>query len=371
MPKHNFHFLEFKETKKLFKIFNDNFIEARFVGGCVRDAFLGLESDDFDIAVNKNIFELMDILKKSEIKCIPTGLKYGSITAILNGIKFEITQLRKDINCLGRECDTERVSEFEIDAKRRDFTINSIYVSENGEIFDYFDGISDLKNHRVIFIGDPESRIKEDYLRILRYYRFAAKLSDFSDTYSDVIKKLSKNLNKVSIERIQKELLLILNLPYNLKIFNFICKNNVFENLNLENYTRFLDIYSSTSFELKAYILFGYDVLIHKFKLPKTFKKLIKFFKIFEQEKLIYCAYKMGKEFAKSIMTIKDINYNIKENFPQDVSYPQFPVSYHDLPLNTLFANRKLKACEKWWTYNNFTPSKEDCLNFIDINSKF
>ena len=93
MPKHNFHFLEFKETKKLFKIFNDNFIEARFVGGCVRDAFLGIESDDFDIAVNKNIFELMDILKKSEIKCIPTGLKYGSITAILNGIKFEILSL--------------------------------------------------------------------------------------------------------------------------------------------------------------------------------------------------------------------------------------------------------------------------------------
>ncbi len=371
MTNHEFYFLKLNETKKLFKILKDNSIEARFVGGCVRDTFLDFENNDFDIAVNKNIFELMEILKKSGIKCIPTGIKYGSITVIINKVKFEITQLRKDINCSGRKCDTKKVSDFGEDAKRRDFTINSIYVSENGEIFDYFNGISDLMNHRVKFIGDAESRIKEDYLRILRYYRFATKLGDFSDRYYEVIKRLSENLEKISIERIQKELFLILILPNNLKIFNFIYKNNIFSNLNLKNYETLLNISHSAPFELKAYILFGYDVLIHKFKLPRNLKKLFKDFKIFEKEPLIYCSYKKEKEFAENIKLIKLIYYNIKEEFPKDVKFPDFPINYCDLPPDISFANRKLKACEKWWVCNNFIPDKEECLNFIDINSKF
>ncbi len=370
MAKPEFHFLKLSETKNLFKILKDNAIEARFVGGCVRDAFLGFENNDFDIAIDKNIFELIEILKKSGIKCIPTGIRYGSITAIVNNIKFEITQLRKDINCLGRECNTEKISDFKEDAKRRDFTVNSIYVSENGEIFDYFNGISDLMNQQVKFIGDPEKRIKEDYLRILRYYRFAAKLGDFSDRYSDVIKRLSKNLEKISIERIQKELFLILNLQNNLKIFSFIYKNDLFPKLNLKNYEK-LNNSSSASFELKAYILFGYDVLIHKFKLPQNLKKFFKDFKIFEKEPLIYCFYKKGKEFAENIKLIKYIRYNINEEFPKNIKFSEFPINYHDLSQNTSFANRKLKLCEKWWVCNNFMPNKEECLNFIDINLKF
>lgn len=371
MQKSRFYFLELNETKKLFKILKDNSIEARFVGGCVRDAILGFENNDFDIAINKNINEIMKILKESDIKCIPTGLKYGSITAILNSVKFELTELRKDINCSGRNCDIENISDFKEDAKRRDFTMNAIYVSENGEIFDYFDGISDLMNRRIIFIGDPENRICEDYLRILRYYRFAAKFNDFSDRYSNVIKKLSKNLDKISIERIQKELFLILNFENNLKIFNFLYKNNVFTELNLENYSKLLDIYRNATLELKAYILFDYKTLLHRFKLPKCFKNLIKDFKNFENESLIYCCYKKGKIFAEVIKTIKFINYNIKEEFPKDIKFPQFPIKFSDLPKDTLFANRKLKACEKWWVCNNFVPRRENCLNFIDINLKF
>lgn len=371
MQKYKFYFLELEETKKLFKILKDNLIEARFVGGCVRDFILGFKNDDFDIAVNKNICELMEILEKSGIKCIPAGLKYGSITAILNNVKFELTELRRDINCSGRDCDIENISDFKEDAKRRDFTINAIYVSENGEISDYFDGISDLMNRRVMFIGDPESRIQEDYLRILRYYRFAAKFNDFSDRYSTIIKKLSTNLKKISIERIQKELFLILNLENNLKIFKFMYKNNVFTDLNLRDYERLLESYFSAPLELKAYILFDHDVLFHKFKLPKYFKQSIKDFKNFENESLIYCYYKKGIGFAKNIRAIKLIKHNIKENLPQEMEFPQFPIKYSDLIEDTSFANRKLKACEKWWVCNNFTPNKDECLNFIDINLRF
>lgn len=371
MQKYRFSFLELEETKKLFKILKDNFIKARFVGGCVRDSILGIKNNDFDIAVNKNIDELMKILVKSGIKCIPTGLKYGSITAILNNVKFELTELRRDINCSGRACDIENISDFKEDAKRRDFTINAIYVSEDGEIFDYFDGISDLMNRRVIFIGDPESRIREDYLRILRYYRFAAKFNDFSDRYSTIIKKLSANLEKISIERIQKELFLMLNLENNLKTFKFMYENNVFTDLNLGNYERLLESYFTAPLELKAYILFDHGVLFQKFKLAKYFKQLIKDLKNFENESLIYCYYKKGIEFAKNIKAIKSIKYNIREDLPQEMKVPQFPIKYRDLPESISFANRKLKVCEKWWVCNNFIPNKDECLNFIDINLRF
>ena len=271
-----FYFLEFPQTKRLFKIFNTYDIEARFVGGCVRDALAGKKTDDFDIAVNFDIQKLSEILENEDIKVIPTGIKYGSITAIVNHMKFEITTLRRDENCNGRLCDIEAVSSFEEDAKRRDFTMNALYVSQRGELFDYYNGIEDLQNVNVIFIGDPQKRIEEDYLRILRYYRFAARFHDFSDRYKEIIRREASNVSKLSIERVQKELLLILQEKDSLRIFKMIKDNGIFEKLDLEAYAK---LAGSHSLEKKALALFGYETLTKTFHLTRAFKRKLKEFR--------------------------------------------------------------------------------------------
>lgn len=267
-----FYFLDLPQTKKLFKILENYDIDARFVGGCVRDALLWRRTDDLDIAVNYDIESLSKIFIDEQIRMVPLGIKYGSITVILDQTKFELTTLRRDVNCSGRACDIEPTTSFEEDAKRRDFTINALYVSKNGELFDYFEGVEDLKKGNVIFIGNPADRIKEDYLRILRYYRFAAKLKDYSDRYRETIRHEAENILSLSIERIQKELLLILKEKENLEIFRMIRDNGVFKNLNIEEYKK---LPRTASFEHKALVLFGYETLMKIFHLPRNFKRRI------------------------------------------------------------------------------------------------
>lgn len=365
----NFYFLYFKQTKRLFDVFKLNGVNAKFVGGCVRDSLIGKITDDFDIAVDCDIVALSKILNEAGFKVILTGLRYGSITSIVDGMKFELTSLRKDLDCDGRDCKTSRTSSFKEDAKRRDFTINALYVSKFGHLFDYFNGINDLKEGRVIFIGNPEERIKEDYLRIFRYYRFSAKFKDFSDKYSNIVKQNVNNIKKLSIERVQKELLLILHEESNLEIFKMIKNNGVFKELDINSYEKLLCY--NPSFELKAYILFGYETLIRKFRLPMEFQKKIKLIKNFENESILYSLYKNNEKFANDMHILRKIKFNILEEFPKIEVMPQFVLKYQDLPTGIDFASRRLKACERWWVNRNFIDSKQDCLNFIAINSKF
>lgn len=271
-----FYFLDLPQTARLFDVLNDHNIEARFVGGCVRDALLKKLTDDLDIAVKCDTLKLAEVLRSANIDVKLTGLKYGSITVTIDDVKFELTSLRRDIKCLGRSCKIEPVDTFEEDAVRRDFTINAMYVSQSGDLFDYFEGVADLNAHRVVFIGDPEQRIKEDYLRILRYYRFAAKLQDFSDRYGNVISRYAQNIPLLSIDRIQKELFLILQQENNLRIFEMIKNNGIFQNLDIAVYSH---LSSSASLEEKSIVLFGYETLMNTFHLPRTFKRKIKEFK--------------------------------------------------------------------------------------------
>lgn len=368
----NFYFLYFEETKKLFKIFNEHNIEARFVGGCVRDAICNLVTDDFDIAVNSNIENLCNILNKYHINVIKTGIKFSSVTVIINNKKYEITSLRKDINCSGRHCDTENISSFEMDSNRRDFTINALYVSENGKIFDYHNGISDLQNNTIKFIGKPKTRIEEDFLRIFRYYRFCAKYNDYSNMYSEIIRNESQNINKLSIERIQREIFKILEIPNHYIIVRNMLHDNILKNINIEEYDKLLQINNKAHLSLKLYILFQYDYLINGFKLPKYLRNKIKLYKQFEDEPLIYCAYKNSIEIQEDIILIKHLKYNKPIINPiLNIQNNKFPISYNDLPeCIKKQAFKYLKECEKWWIINNFTPTKQKCLDFIKRNIK-
>lgn len=186
--------------------------EARLVGGCVRDSILQRDVHDIDLATNLLPNQTIKALKLRNIKTIPTGLKHGTITVVLNQRSFEITTLRHDVKCDGRHAKVEFTNNWQADASRRDFTFNALYADKHGHIYDYFGGIEDLKARRLNFIGNAEDRIEEDYLRILRAFRFHAKIcvGDLSDEILSVCKKHSHMIQNLSGERIRDEILKLL-----------------------------------------------------------------------------------------------------------------------------------------------------------------
>ncbi|GHU16964.1 hypothetical protein FACS189472_03180 [Alphaproteobacteria bacterium] len=187
--------------------------EARIVGGAVRNFLLGTDISDIDIATTALPSEVIAIFEKIDgINVVPTGADYGTVTVVYKGTPYEITTLRRDVKTFGRKAQVEFAKSFEVDSCRRDFTINAIYMDKNGQLFDYHNGIQDIADRNVRFIGDAAERIKEDYLRILRYFRFVARYGDYkvNAEYMETINSLKDNLNILSSERIFSELLKIL-----------------------------------------------------------------------------------------------------------------------------------------------------------------
>ena len=164
---------------KIFKAINSfsSESEIRYVGGCIRKIINKEKVDDIDLATNLEPTQVCEALKKNNIKYYETGIEHGTITAIMEEYKFEITTLREDISTDGRHAKVQFSQNWKEDSSRRDFTINSIYSDGDGNLFDPYDGKKDLENGLVNFIGDADKRIKEDYLRILRYLRFFVNYS--------------------------------------------------------------------------------------------------------------------------------------------------------------------------------------------------
>ena len=188
--------------KELFKLFNSysNQAELRFVGGCVRKLINNEKIDDIDLSINLKPDIVVEILKKNKIKFYETGIDHGTITAVVKNKTFEITSLRKDMITDGRHAKVEYTNNWLEDASRRDLTINAIYSDIDGNLFDPFNGKKDLKYGTIKFIGDPAKRIKEDYLRILRYIRFFLVYSknQYDRNLVKIIKQNLSGLKKVS-----------------------------------------------------------------------------------------------------------------------------------------------------------------------------
>jgi len=189
--------------------------EGRFVGGVVRDALLGFPVGDIDIAVPMPPEETVERLEKAQIKFVPTGLEHGTITAILGGQPYEVTSLRRDVKTDGRHAVVAFTGDWEEDSNRRDFTMNALYAAPDGEIFDYHGGVEDLNAGRVRFVGQAAARIREDYLRILRLFRFHAWYGK-GEMDADALHAAADakaGLRRLSGERIAKELLRLLECP--------------------------------------------------------------------------------------------------------------------------------------------------------------
>jgi poly(A) polymerase len=185
---------------------------ARFVGGSVRNALMGRPVDEVDIATPIPPEQVTRLLEAAGIKAVPTGIEHGTITAVANGKPYEITTLRRDVETDGRHAVVAFSEDWVEDAKRRDFTMNALYASIDGEVFDYVNSLEDLKAGRVRFVGDAAMRIREDYLRILRLFRFHAWYGkgdiDQEALHASAAEKAG--LASLSGERIQKEVLRLL-----------------------------------------------------------------------------------------------------------------------------------------------------------------
>lgn len=182
----------------------------RFVGGAVRDSLLGLPVQDVDVATPLTPDAIISRLKFAKIKAIPTGIEHGTVTAVIDQRHFEITTLRHDVKTHGRHADVAFTDNWQDDAKRRDFTINALYLDTEGNIYDYFEGREDLAKGHIRFIGDATKRIEEDALRILRFYRFMAHFGIASiegeDQGLEATVQQAKRLTFLSAERIRDEL---------------------------------------------------------------------------------------------------------------------------------------------------------------------
>ena len=201
-------FFPFYKNKDLEFVFNKlqegyqaDKVTARFVGGCVRKFLTNDEIEDLDIATILNTDEIKDKFKDTHFKVIDTGTKHGTVTLVSEKFKLEVTTLRKDIETDGRHAKVEYIDNWKLDSERRDFTINAIYLDIKGKIFDPQSGVNDLKNKNVKFIGDPNKRIQEDYLRIIRFIRFKI-MYDFK-IEPTTLNSIKRNLD--GIKKFQKK----------------------------------------------------------------------------------------------------------------------------------------------------------------------
>ena len=200
--------LSWPETKTLIAAFAEYPGSLRFVGGAVRDSLLGRDVLEVDGATTRYPGEVMSLAIRNGLRAIPTGLEHGTVTVVVEKRSFEITTLRKDIKTDGRHAEVTFTDSWQEDAQRRDFTMNALYLSPEGELFDYFGGETDARARVVRFIGEPEARIREDYLRILRLFRFYAHYGKepLDAGALAACKQLASQLKNLPAERIWQEL---------------------------------------------------------------------------------------------------------------------------------------------------------------------
>ena len=398
-----------EEAKSIFSALEnqDKSNKLMFVGGCVRKLLNKELVNDIDIATNLSPDELKNILRENNINFIETGITHGTITVVINKIKFEITTLRKDVSTDGRHANVEFISDWEMDAKRRDFTINAIYSNLKGEIYDPLDGLKDLENKIVKFIGDPNKRIREDYLRILRYFRFYIQYSNHQHDI-EIIQAIKKNLNgirKISKERILDELFKILNLNNFYELFNdeFSCSVILTIFPQLRHYDRLKviqnipnKIFSRLDIPLIFSILLidnsdDCEFFLYKFKFSNRDKnrilfllnkyKKINFKELLDEQKLVKLAYldntaEIIDLLVFSAFVSEEIDVNTAEkciSFLDKLRLPVFPITADYLKLKYNFSESKelglaLKKLEQSWIDNDFIIDKKEIKNILKLD---
>ena len=378
--------------------------EIRYVGGCIRKIIYNEKIDDIDLATNLLPNQVCEALKKNNISYFESGIKHGTITAMIDGNKFEITTLREDVSTDGRHAKVKFSKDWKKDASRRDFTINSIYSDQSGNLFDPYNGKEDLENGFVNFIGDPNIRIKEDYLRILRYLRFFLNYSKQPHNLK-IFKILKMNIggiSKLSRERLLDELKKIIKLntvekllsdKLSLELFLMVypeIKNiKIISKLN----SKYKKILNEKDFIFLLSLMIidntdNVDYFLYKFNISKKDQKRIKIIdnfykkkisnKSFTERNMNKVLYYSGKEAVDDILCFRMIRYrrdnkNLMQlrKFFKMRNIPNMPVGANTLIteyqiLKGKQLGYKLKKIEEKWVENNFQISKVQIENIIN-----
>ena len=395
-------FLDLKNNKGVYKIFGaiNNYNETseiRYVGGCVRKILNDEKTDDIDLATNLTPDQVKQCLDKNQIKFFETGIEHGTITAVIDDQNFEITTLRKDVKTDGRHAVVEYTTNWKEDSLRRDFSINSIYSDLDGNLYDPNSGHKDLNVGIIKFIGDPETRIKEDYLRIIRYLRFYTEYSkiDHEINIIKIIKKNIEGLGKISKERQFNELKKILKLDNFLKLFKNKTSCELFSLIfpQLKNFKKLSKLSKpqekilknkSLNFVISFLVIDetdNSDYFVYKYNLPNELKDKINFLKnnslnkdstkIFNKKDLQKIFYYEGKSSTLDLIDFNLLYFKQSKKLSELKTYfekldkPEFPIKaqllINDYGLKEgRELGQKLKNLEMKWIENNFNLSKKD-----------
>ena len=392
-------------VSKIFKVINDysDLSEVRYVGGCIRKIIKKEKVDDIDLATNLEPKEIISVLKKNNINFYETGIQHGTITIILDGFKFEITTLREDFDTDGRHAQVRFSKSWKKDAMRRDFTINSIYSDIEGNLFDPFNGKKDLENGLIRFVGDPEKRIQEDYLRILRYLRFFLSYSKHNHD-KKILSILKKNL--VGISNLSKDRLLdelkkfihskLLENLSNDKNSTDLIKSIFPQLINIGIFKKLNSIAKSKLNELDFIFILSlliidktdnFEFFIYKFNLSNKDQKRLKIInnfykeklstKLFSEKNLNKLFYYEGREAVNDILSFKlfmskrvdNRLINLLENY-KSKTIPSMPISAkklmldYDIPEGKILGD-KLKIIEGQWVDNDFKISEDQISKIV------
>lgn len=371
--------------------------EARVVGGAVRDALLGLPVEDIDFACTLPPEAVTQALEKAGIKVVPTGIDHGTVTAVVAGRGYEITTLRHDVETTGRHAKVAFTDDWQADAQRRDFTFNALYVDEAGQIYDFTNGRADLAAGCLRFIGDPEARIQEDVLRILRFFRFLAQMTqDEGGSFTPdakaltACKELAPLLSTLSAERVWKEISRLLCAADPLPSLRLMVKSDVLshilpEAVSLDKLTHLVSVEKSHNQQthavrrLAALVEDDGEAIARRLRLSRA-----------ETAALLWCRnipmafhvadeprsrsvllYDYGKEPVRDAVLLLMAEGRIEkgELFLAQLETwekPVFPILGKDLLALGLKpgprVGRVLSHVEQWWIDKEFAPTHAECL---------
>ncbi len=391
------------KAKKLLNIINASDGEARFVGGAVRNQLLGLPTTDVDIATNLTPTQVSHVFEMRKIRVIPTGINYGTVTVVYDGTNYEVTTLRNDVSTDGRHAVVSYTDNWQQDASRRDFTFNALYLDEEGKLYDFFNGQEDLKNGIVRFIGNAEDRIKEDYLRILRMFRFHAYYGKGSilPEQIEACKKNANGLEMISGERIRTEMLKLLIAPHAHESLSAMLQSEILTKISLPSKS-FFEIDKITAFQeidqkpspivalsaiLRQQITESkIDELAEKWRLSNREKFLlyrlkesleVDFNDAYEVRKLLRIS---GKEEFQDYILVNFAKAHINKkqalnllNYAKEFVFPEFPLRSQDLldlgvPPGNRFG-KILREAEEIWERAEYKLTRNEIISKLNLKN--
>ena len=384
----------------------------RFVGGCVRDSLLKRPWHDVDLATSLLPEEVIKRLQNARIPYFTAGISHGTVTAVVDKTAYEITTLRRDIQSDGRHAIVAFTEDWKIDAHRRDFTINALFMDWTGTLYDFVGGQEDLYQGRVRFVGVPEERIKEDFLRILRLFRMFAFYGKepLEETTLKVVQKYAPEIKKLSTERIHAEFLRLLEAPNPenaLALMNtYRVLREISENLEVPSFfetfikiekqiqgpnplLRLSALLLQTSKDLKSDALKSFLIMKKEINYILSMLSYKEF--LVSQEPLMFSRallYKMKLPLCRDVMILKSallpkgkssisLLKQILKKAEDENERLIFPLSGKDLLSLGVepgpFMGSLLKKAEDFWMENDCSLSKEECLSYIkeDISKGF